>query len=261
MAASSSHPTIAELPGYLVSKNFVGREYVKEYRDFRFGKPKVVETPGGPVNSDVVSNEAYSCFGAVTCDVFEAELDEEVESDQELCGQSTFYRGAGLHGGFEDREVPEGKKAHLIYSAVTVQGPRSSISNSTRGRWWVRGKRKLRSLEVRYREAHSLMLLGAVPTHTNLSVEPVVDPRKLGLMVNCKEEDEDEKPLLRFRAKKEEGLDGKEEKQQKKEEGDECYKPERGGGTVQLCDLTCDGVDGTWTTQEAPLRAQPVDVA
>merc|ERR1719401_2330559 len=32
-----------ELPGFLVSKNFVGREYVKEYRDFRFGKPRVVE--------------------------------------------------------------------------------------------------------------------------------------------------------------------------------------------------------------------------
>lgn len=33
-----------ELQGYLVSKNFVGKEYVKEYRDFIFGTPKVIES-------------------------------------------------------------------------------------------------------------------------------------------------------------------------------------------------------------------------
>lgn len=231
-----------ELPGYLVSKNFVGREYVKEYRDFRFGKPNVIEAPGPSQHATAASPEVYTGYGIVTCEVYEAVLDEEVDSDQELRGQSTFYRGSGLNGSFEERQIPEGKKSHLLYSSVTVQGPRSSIANTTRGRWWVRGTRLLRSLEVRYREAHSLMLLG-------------VDPRDLGL-VDAKEEDDG-----MGRAKTEDGEAKKEEKDGKFEDSKDGLRPP---GRVDICDLTCDDGDasghGAWSTQEAPICADPVDI-
>jgi len=231
-----------ELPGFLISKNFVGKEYVKEYRSFCFGKPKVVE--GGQSNPSV-EEQPYTTYGRILCQVFEAVLDEEVDSDQELRGQTTFYRGAGLNGSFEDRLVPEGKKKHFLYSSVTVQGPRAAISNSTRGRWWVRGTTRLRTLEVRYREAHSLMLLG-------------VDPKVLGL-AHCKDEDgvKSEGAL----AKKEEDLDAKLDK-----------KP--GGadsGMVEVCDLTgaddddvSSGVGSSktpiWSVAKISAQAPPVDV-
>lgn len=224
------------LPGFLVSKNFVGREYVKEYRDFRFGKPKVVE---GDAPATAAEEMPYTAYGRISCEVFEAVMDEEVDSDQELRGQTTFYRGAGLNGSFEDRMVPEGKKKHFLYSSVTVQGARSSIANSTRGRWWVRGPRKIGALEVRYREAHSLMLLG-------------VDPKAMGL-ARCKEEGS-QGDL----AKKEED-DKLEEKLDKRPGGPES-------GHVEHCDLTAAGDDDADAVQGAKwsvvhaIRAQAVDV-
>lgn len=240
-----------ELPGFLVSKNFVGREYVKEYRDFRFGKPKVVE--GGPSNPSV-EDQPYQTYGRILCEVFEAVLDEEVDSDQELRGQTTFYRGAGLNGSFDDRLVPEGKKKHFLYSSVTVQGPRSAISNSTRGRWWVRGQRRLRTLEVRCREAHSLMLLG-------------VDSKVLGLS-RCKEE---ENERIHNGAKLE-GEGGKAKKEE--EDFDEKRDKKPGGpdsGYVEVCDLTGEGDDdaggggggagaAVWSLAQGPSHAAPVDV-
>eukprot|EP00411_Alexandrium_monilatum_P077729 CAMPEP_0175624986 /NCGR_PEP_ID=MMETSP0096-20121207/70239_1 /TAXON_ID=311494 /ORGANISM="Alexandrium monilatum, Strain CCMP3105" /LENGTH=378 /DNA_ID=CAMNT_0016930315 /DNA_START=61 /DNA_END=1198 /DNA_ORIENTATION=+ len=202
----------------------------KEYRDFVFGRPKVVE---GDCAAAAAGDVPYTIYGSIKCEVFEAVLDEEVDSDQELRGQTTFYRGAGLHGSFDERLVPEGKKKHFLYSSVTVQGSRSSISNSTRGRWWVRGQRRLRDLEVRYREAHSLMLLG-------------VDPRALGLS-SCKEEDGEGE------AKKEE-LD------------DRPLRPgagaEPGTSLIEVCDLTADGAPGgraAWTVRRR-RRAEPVGV-
>lgn len=222
-----------ELPGFLVSKNFIGKEYIKEYRNFVFGKPTVVEASAS--GKRVAEEEmAYKTYGSITCDVFEAVLDEEVDSDVELSGQTTFYRGAGLNGSFDERKVPEGKQKHFMYSAVTVQGPRSSIANSTRGRWWVRGTRKLRSLEVRYRESHSLMLLG-------------VSPEALGIK-QCKEEDDFFK------------------KEDVKDEDGDGYKREEKGDpdvprmtTVDICDLTED--TGVWTVGKKPKQAAPVDVA
>uniref|UniRef100_A0A7S4T7H9 Uncharacterized protein n=2 Tax=Alexandrium monilatum TaxID=311494 RepID=A0A7S4T7H9_9DINO len=202
----------------------------EEYRDFVFGRPKVVE---GDCAAAAAGDVPYTIYGSIKCEVFEAVLDEEVDSDQELRGQTTFYRGAGLHGSFDERLVPEGKKKHFLYSSVTVQGSRSSISNSTRGRWWVRGQRRLRDLEVRYREAHSLMLLG-------------VDPRALGLS-SCKEEDGEGE------AKKEE-LD------------DRPLRPgagaEPGTSLIEVCDLTADGAPGgraAWTVRRR-RRAEPVGV-
>lgn len=218
-----------ELPGFLVSKNFVGREYIKEYRDFRFGKPKVVEGTVEPVAEE----QPYVTYGRVLCEVFEAVLDEEVDSDQELRGQTTFYRGAGLHGSFDERLVPEGKKKHFLYSSVTVQGPRSSISNSTRGRWWVRGTQRLRTLEVRYREAHSLMILG-------------VDPKALGL-ARCKQE--------------EAGGAAKDEKAKKEEDWDEKLDKSLDLDAVAICDLTVDGDEPMWIAVEREERAEPVEVA
>lgn len=237
-----------ELPGFLVSKNFVGKEYVKEYRDFLFGKPKVVETPGGSTAA-ADDDVPYTTYGRIVCDIYEAVLDEEVESDQEVRGQTTFYRGAGLHGSFDERIVPEGKKKHLLYSSVTVQGSRSSIANSTRGRWWVRGTTKLRTLEVRYREAHSLMLLG-------------VDAKVLGLSVckGCKDEDSDTNVKEEQRPVKGEQL--------KKEEDPDARSGRRetpswlGHGLVEVCDLTGgeDTSDALWTTQEGLRHAEPVNV-
>lgn len=228
-----------ELPGFLVSKNFVGKEYVKEYRDFRFGKPKVVESDSSAIGAGA-EEQPYTAYGQILCQVFEAVLDEEVDSDQELRGQTTFYRGAGLHGSFDDRLVPEGKKKHFLYSSVTVQGPRSAISNSTRGRWWVRGPRHIATLEVRYREAHSLMLLG-------------VDARALGL-ARCKDE-AGEAAGAGLRAKKEE------------EKEDKLDKKGGPGGVVELCDLTAEAADGPdrgddarWTVVARPRLVEPVDV-
>eukprot|EP00927_Polykrikos_kofoidii_P040922 TRINITY_DN34889_c0_g1_i1.p1 TRINITY_DN34889_c0_g1~~TRINITY_DN34889_c0_g1_i1.p1 ORF type:complete len:369 (-),score=56.56 TRINITY_DN34889_c0_g1_i1:69-1175(-) len=227
-----------ELPGFLVSKNFVGKEYVKEYRDFRFSKPRVVEAV-----SRTDPQESISSYGLVTCDVFNAVLDEEVSDDQELRGQSTFFRGAGLNGSFEDRRIVEGKKTHLLYSSVTAQGPRSAISNSTRGRWWVRGAERLQRLEVRYREEHSLMLLG-------------VHPKELGLVKN---------EMYDFggsTAKKEEDWDGKDEKEEKFADD----QPSGHGvlaGVMELCNLDSDDENGRgrWSQREAPDRAEPVDVS
>eukprot|EP00931_Biecheleriopsis_adriatica_P106972 TRINITY_DN81312_c0_g1_i1.p1 TRINITY_DN81312_c0_g1~~TRINITY_DN81312_c0_g1_i1.p1 ORF type:complete len:350 (-),score=66.98 TRINITY_DN81312_c0_g1_i1:105-1124(-) len=218
-----------ELQGYLVSKNFVGKEYVKEYRDFKFGKPQVIESGAG---ASAEAEMPYQLYGRVVCEVYEAVLDEEVESDQELRGQTTHYRGAGLNGSNEERKVPEGKKKHFLYSAVTVQGKRSTIANSTRGRWWVRGTRKIRTLELRYREAHTLMLLG-------------VEPKRLGLASAVKED-----PSVK-----------KEEKEEEEEE-----KAKVGldplSDTIQTCDLTGDddAAEAIWTTEQAPERVQPVDV-
>lgn len=226
-----------ELPGFLVSKNFVGKEYIKEYRDFVFGKPTVVEAPARgqePAEDEL----AYKTYGGITCDVFEAVLDEELDSDQELRGQTTFYRGAGLNGSFDKRRVPEGKKKHFLYSAVTEQGARSSISNSTRGRWWVRGQRKLRTLEVRYRESHSLMLLG-------------VDAKALGIK-HCKDED-----LKKEEVKDELDSFKKEEIEDKKPDGP------ADPGLVEMCDLTEEGAEGgagVWTVGRRPEQAPPVDV-
>lgn len=201
-----------ELPGYLVSKNFIGKEYVKEYRDFVFGKPRVVEADSSTRGS-AIEDQWFSSYGCITCDVYEAVLDEEVDSDQELRGQRTFYRGAGLHGSFDERTVPEGKKTHLVYSSVTLQGSRSSISNSTRGRWWIRGQRLLKRLEVRYRESHSLMLSG-------------IDPKDLGL-VQPKCEDDDVKDECK-----------KEEVKCKDELADDSARPPP--ASLEVCDLTAE---------------------
>lgn len=208
-----------ELQGYLVSKNFVGKEYVKEYRDFIFSTPKVIEATKGA--DDGIP---YTTYGRICCEVYEAELDEEVDSDQELRGQTTHYRGAGLHGSNDQRVVPEGKKKHFMYSAVTVQGQRSTIANSTRGRWWVRGPRKLRTLELRYRELHTLMLMG-------------VDRKRLGL-----KEEQDDSAV----------------KYEKKEEEEEKPKVDA-DGKIESCDLT-DEQTAVWTTETAPEKVQPVDV-
>jgi len=227
-----------ELPGFLISKNFVGKEYVKEYRSFCFGKPKVVE--GGSSNP-AAEEQPYTTYGRIVCEVFEAVLDEEVDSDQELRGQTTFYRGAGLNGSFEDRLVPEGKKKHFLYSSVTVQGPRAAISNSTRGRWWVRGSTRLRTLEVRYREAHSLMILG-------------VDAKALGISA-CKEEEGVKSEFGRGAKKEEEDLDAKLDKKPGGEDS----------GFVEVCDLTGAGDDdddnvGAWSVAKSSAQAAPVDV-
>jgi len=218
-----------ELPGFLVSKNFIGKEYVKEYRNFTFGKPTVVESnAAGPAEPEI----NYTSYGRIVCEVFEAVLDEEIDSDQELRGQSTHYRGAGLNGSFEDRKVPEGKKKHFIYSSVTIQGARSSISNSTRGRWWVRGDRRIRTLEVRYREPHALMLLG-------------VDHRSLGV-TQCKDE----------------ARDGLKDEKKEEEAEEKCKFGDRLDDKIETCDLTEEdgGVAPVWTVEEAPPRAQPVDI-
>jgi len=210
-----------ELPGYLVAKNFVGKEYVKEYRSFCFGRPKVVEASAP--TAEIPEERSYTTYGRILCEVYEAVLDEEVDSDTELRGQTTYYRGAGLHGSFDERVVPEGKKKHFMYSSVTVQGGRAAISNSTRGRWWVRGERKLRTLELRYREPHSLMLMG-------------VDPKELGI-VTCKQEGD----------VKEEAKEEEEDKLDSKVDTE-----------IQCCDLTGDE-HASWTM--APVvRATPVDV-
>eukprot|EP00930_Biecheleria_cincta_P104494 TRINITY_DN9683_c0_g1_i1.p1 TRINITY_DN9683_c0_g1~~TRINITY_DN9683_c0_g1_i1.p1 ORF type:complete len:332 (-),score=60.00 TRINITY_DN9683_c0_g1_i1:277-1272(-) len=216
-----------ELPGFLVSKNFRGKEYVKEYKNFLFSKPKVVEKGDAADPGET----AYTTYGRITCEVFEAVCDEEADSDDEMHGQSTHYRGAGLHGSFDDRVVPEGKKTHLLYSAVTAQGDRQHIANSVRGRWWVRGPRKMTTLEVRYREAHSLMLLG-VPA-SDLGIVPVKDE---GM---AKSESEDEK-----------------KKEEKKEDFE---KPVPFPTKIECCDLTEDGNE-TWTEQEPPPQAPPVSI-
>eukprot|EP00440_Ansanella_granifera_P066668 gb/GFBE01072301.1/.p1 GENE.gb/GFBE01072301.1/~~gb/GFBE01072301.1/.p1 ORF type:complete len:345 (+),score=62.63 gb/GFBE01072301.1/:1-1035(+) len=220
-----------ELQGYLVSKNFIGKEYVKEYRDFVFGKPKVIESEGRSAGSD--EGIPYTLYGRIVCEVYEAVLDEEVDSDQELKGQTTHYRGAGQGGSNEERKVPEGKKKHFMYSAVTVQGSRSTIANSTRGRWWVRGTRKIRTLEIRYREPHTLMLLG-------------VDAKSLGL--NTSEDNS--------------GV-----KYEKKEEDDDEEKAKLGldplDDKIHTCDLTADDDDAAaaiWTVEQAPAKAEPVNV-
>lgn len=233
------------LPGFLVSKNFVGKEYVKEYRDFKFGKPKVIESSATGSTAPPAEEQAYTSYGRITCEVFEAVLDEEIDSDQELRGQTSFYRGAGLHGSFEDRLVPEGKKKHFLYSSVTVQGARSSIANSTRGRWWVRGQQQLSMLEVRYREAHSLMLLG-------------VDPKALGL-ARCKEEDSKETG---------DGLAKKEEKDDLLAEKLDKLPGGQDAGFVDMCDLTAGGdeeagaetTDAVWSVVPAPSKVEAVDM-
>jgi len=215
-----------ELPGFLVSKNFIGKEYVKEYKNFLFSKPKVVEKGDGADPGEA----AYSSYGRIVCEIFQAVCDEEVDSDEEMHGQSTHYRGSGLHGSFDDRVVPEGKKSHLVFSAVTSQGSRQHIANSVRGRWWVRGTQKIKNLEVRYREAHSLMLLGVKAQ--DLGILPVKsEDRKYG---DAKSESDDEK---------------KEEK-----------KPERPfSDKIDCCDLTAN--DETWTQEEPAPQAPAVQVA
>lgn len=216
-----------ELPGFLVSKNFVGKEYVKEYKNFLFSKPKIVEKG----DSADPGEAAYSGYGRITCDIFEAVCDEEADSEEEMHGQSTHYRGAGLHGSFDDRVVPEGKKSHLVYSAVTAQGSRQHIANSVRGRWWVRGRRKLRSLELRYREAHSLLLLG-------------VEANKLGLLPV---KDEDSK----------DGIAKSESEDEKKEEK-KCRTERPFPSKIDCCDLTAE--DENWTQEEPPPQAAAVDL-
>jgi len=250
-----------ELPGFLVSKNFIGREYVKEYRDFIFGKPQVIEentASSSTTNKEPPKTAEYLRYGLVCCEVFEAVLDEEVDSDKELTGQTTHFRGKGLHGDF-DRKVPEGKKKHLLYSSVTVQGSRSSIANSTRGRWWVRGTRLLRTLEVRYREAHSLMLLGISPVQLNL---PIRVPAGAG--AGRKGDVKLEKLKSKAELKKDE------DDMAKKEEADNDEDDDGGlpsalncaPGFVHVCDLTeAASSDGaSWSVQAAPPRAAPVDI-
>mmetsp|Transcript_5914 Transcript_5914/g.14135 ORF Transcript_5914/g.14135 Transcript_5914/m.14135 type:complete len:369 (-) Transcript_5914:108-1214(-) len=240
-----------ELPGFLVSKNFIGREYVKEYRDFIFGKPKVIEDAAASKEAPP-SGAEYLRYGLVSCNVYEAVLDEEVDSDKELSGQTTHYRGQGLHGEF-DRKVPEGKKKHLLYSSVTVQGSRSSIANSTRGRWWVRGPRLLRTVEVRYREAHALMLMGITPAQLNL---PCRMPHGAG-MSNVKLEKLKDKSDMK-----------KDEEWAKKEEADDEQDEETNAalscapGFVHVCDLTEDADEegAAWSLAPAPPRAAPVDI-
>jgi len=214
-----------ELPGFLVSKNFIGKEYVKEYKNFLFSKPKVVEKGDTAAPDEGV----FSTYGRIVCQVFEAVCDEEADSDEEMHGQSTHYRGAGLHGSFDDRIVPEGKKSHLVYSAVTAQGSRQNIANSVRGRWWVRGTKKHTTLELRYREAHSLMLLG-IPAH-ELGIVPVKDEANKD---ELKSESEDEK------------------KEDKKD------LPRPFSDTIHCCDLT-DG-DETWTKEKPPPQAGAVEL-
>lgn len=219
-----------ELQGFLVSKNFIGEQYVKEYRNFLFGKPRVVDdeasvaAAGG--STDQVTH--YKTYGRVCCEIFDAVLDEEVDSDQELRGQTTHYRGAGHNGSYDEKLVPEGKKAHFMFSAVTVQGGQSALSNSTRGRWWIRGPRLIDTLEVRYKEAHSLMLLG-------------VSPKALGIP-RCKQEDGGQK---------------KEEKDEKSEDEDT-----KDSLQIDVCDLTEDSERATpqWSTREKDPLAQPVDI-
>jgi len=218
-----------ELLGFLVSKNFVGKEYVKEYRSFCFGRPKVVE---GGASNPTAEEQPYTTYGRILCEVYEAVLDEEVDSDTELRGQTTFYRGAGVNGSNDERVVPEGKKKHFLYSSVTVHGPRAAISNSTRGRWWVRGTRRLRTLEIRYREPHSLMLLG-------------VNPKALGV-AQCKQESGDAKSEF------------------KKEEEDDAKLDKKPGGPdsglMEVCDLTADGEgSGAWSLHKTD-RADAVEV-
>jgi len=216
-----------ELPGFLVSKNFTGKEYVKEYKNFLFSKPKIVEKG----DSADPGEAAYSTYGRIICEVFEAVCDEEADSEEEMHGQSTNYRGAGLHGSFDDRVVPEGKKSHLVYSAVTAQGSRQQIANSVRGRWWVRGRRKLKTVELRYREAHSLLLLG-------------VEASKLGL-VPVKDED------------RKGGFAKSESDDEKKEDKKEQTRQERPFSTkIDCCDLTAE--DEAWTQHEPPPSAPAV---
>jgi hypothetical protein len=88
-----------------------------------FAKPKVVEKGDGADPGEA----AYSTYGRITCEVYKAVCYEEADSEEEMHGQSTHYRGSGLHGSFEDRVVPERKKSHLLYSAVTAQGSRQHI--------------------------------------------------------------------------------------------------------------------------------------
>jgi len=216
---------IRELPGFLVSKNFIGKEYVKEYKNFLFAKPKVVEKGDGADPGEA----AYSTYGRITCEVYEAVCDEEADSEEEMHGQSTHYRGSGLHGSFEDRVVPEGKKSHLLYSAVTAQGSRQHIANSVRGRWWVRGRRKLKSLQLRYKESHSLLLLGV--NAKDLGIVPVKDEERK----DAKSESEDEK------------------KEEKKPSFERPFS-----STIDCCDLTAD--DEHWTQEDPPPRASPVEI-
>jgi hypothetical protein len=216
-----------ELPGFLVSKNFIGREYVKEYKNFLFSKPKVVEKGDATDPGEVT----YSSYGRITCEVYKAVCDEEAGSEDEMTGQTTHYRGAGLHGSFDERVIPEGKKSHLMYSAITAQGSRQAVANSVRGRWWVRGPQHLRSLELRYREAHSLMLLGV--STKDLGITHVKDEDcKDGV---AKDESEDEK------------------KEEKKFDLERPFS-----SIIQTCDLTVD--DAQWTEQEPPQQAQAVSV-
>merc|ERR1719223_1011589 len=57
-----------ELPGFLVSKNFIGKDYVKEYKNFLFSKPKIVDSGDGGAPSE----ETYSSYGCIQCDVYQA---------------------------------------------------------------------------------------------------------------------------------------------------------------------------------------------
>lgn len=215
-----------ELPGYLVSKNFVGKRYVKEYRAFRFGRPKVIEFDDKACPS--MYNESYTTYGTILAKVFEAVVDEVIDSDTELEGQQSFFRGAGLNGGVEERRVPEGKTKHFLYSSVTVQGPRRSLANSTKGRWWVRGSRLLDTLEVRYREPHSLMVLG-------------VSAEAVGI-VRPKEERPKMEPCCK-----------KEEKYEHMQSKSEMH------AMVEMCDLTHDDVeDAIWSVFPAPAMAIPI---
>lgn len=207
-----------ELPGFLVSKNFIGKEYVKEYKKFLFAKPKIVEKGDGADPGE----STYSTYGSIVCKIFKAVCDEEADSEEEMHGQSTHYRGSGLHGSFNDRVVPEGKKSHLVYSAVTQQGSTQHISNSVKGRWWVRGERHLTTVDVRYKEAHSLLLLGV--SASDLGIVPVKNEMK----GDAKSESEDEK------------------KEEKKLEMDRPFS-----STIHCCDLTA--ADEAWTQEEKEL--------
>ncbi|CAK9013260.1 unnamed protein product [Durusdinium trenchii] len=81
-----------ELQGYLVSKNFIGKEYVKEYRDFLFSTPKVIEAQKGDE-----SEIPYTTYGRIVCEVYEAVLDEEVRAlpRSRAARQLRAARGAG----------------------------------------------------------------------------------------------------------------------------------------------------------------------
>merc|ERR1712048_1271191 len=99
--------------------------------------------------------------------------------------------------------------------------------------------------EIRYREAHSLMLQG-------------VDPRDLGLVSRCKDENRDNDRKL-LKKEEDDDSDGKEEKEEKMEEDEHIKLPNT--GLVDVCDLTAgDDECGTWTTLEAAPRAEPVDI-